>query len=60
MGNDPHNIKTFIGAEEWKVVKCVAGSEQFLCTIHAFKVSIFEKKNRCIVSLFNYLCVNER
>jgi hypothetical protein len=23
VGNDPHNIKTFIEAEEWEVVKCL-------------------------------------
>lgn len=39
MRNDPHNIKTFIGAEEWKVVKCL------LLAVNSFSIQC--TRSRC-------------
>jgi hypothetical protein len=52
MGSDPHNIKTLIGAEEWKVVKCL------LLAVTSFFVQYMRlrsasTKHRYISSLFN-------
>lgn len=48
MGNDPHNIKTFIEAEEWKVVKCL------LLVVNSFCAQYTRlRADSFIVSLFN-------